>query len=407
MRPSNEALLISALVNSGDCTQAVAFGLEPEMFTGYQAEYRWLLSYFSTYGSSPAKETLLHRYRDFPFVEVTDVAYHCDEVLYDHQRRQTAQVIRRSAAYLQEGDLEEALMTLGGFQVAQRRSPLANALLDTSILDKYDERVETLRMPWKTLDNLTGGIRPGNFWTIAARYGHGKSWVLGEVITTQLMEGKDVLLYSLEMPKDEVLVRIHVLLGAKLGFDVDHVAMRDRIYDRIQYRKIVNAIKDSVPGQLFIEDSGKVTSARVAGDCDKADLTVVDYLGLMHSNTGEPAIKDWRVAATISNQLKETALNHNARIICAAQINRDGDGAAKLPPKSKTLAQSDAIGQDSDVIVTAKRYADNALGYLLDKNRHGPSGVYFFSAYEPNIGNFAEISRESADDRRYESDYTD
>jgi replicative DNA helicase len=226
-------------------------------------------------------------------------------------------------------------------------------------------------------------------------------------MTTQLLSGRDVLFYSLEMPKEEVLVRIHVLMGAKLGFDVDHVAMRDRIYDRIQYRKIVNAIKDSVSGQLFIEDSGKVTSARIAGDCARADLTVVDYLGLMHTNTGQAAIGDWRNMATISNQLKEVCINKQARIVCAAQINREGDTSSKLPPKSKTLAQSDAIGQDSDVVITMKRYAEDALAYLLDKNRHGKSGVYYFSAYEPNVGNFVEISREAADDRRYESDYTE
>jgi replicative DNA helicase len=298
------------------------------------------------------------------------------------------------------------MLTLGSFQTVHRHSPLVNSLHDTSFLDTYDEVVPAVPLPWTTLNNVTGGIRPGDLWTIAARYGHGKSWILAAILADLLLAGKNVLFYSLEMPKAQVQTRVHVLLGARLGFDVDHVAMRDRVYDRIQYRKIMASIEEVVHGQLFIQDSGKVTAARVQAEAKSADLTMVDYLGLMYTNTGQPAIGDWRNMATISNQIKEAALATDSRIVCAAQINREGDTKNKMPPRSKTLSQSDAIGQDSDAILMMKRYSHTAMAYTIDKNRHGADGISFFTNYMPNTGQFGEISKDAAEDRRYDEDYT-
>jgi hypothetical protein len=41
-RPNSESKLISALVNTQDVAAASMYGVTPEMFLGYQSEYRWL-----------------------------------------------------------------------------------------------------------------------------------------------------------------------------------------------------------------------------------------------------------------------------------------------------------------------------------------------------------------------------
>lgn len=407
MRPSNEALLISSLINTGSATAAVALGVEPEMLYGYQPEYRWVLNYAQAYGTCPTPETLRHKFPDFPHTDAHDVGFYVDEVLYGYRKRQAVMAVQAAARLLSEDDLDEALLALSTAHTAMpARTALTNVLSDDSFFATYDQQIQSLSVPWLTLANVTGGIRPGDYWTLAARYGHGKSWMLGWIIAHALMAGQNVLFYSLEMPQAQVLTRIHVMLGALLGYETDHVAMRDRVYDVIQYRKIYDAINERVHGQLFIRDSGKVTSARIAAECPAADLTVIDYLGLMYTNTGMASIGDWRNAATISNQIKETALSTGSRILVAAQINREGDTNSKLPPRSKTLSQSDAIGQDSDVILMMKRYADSAMAVLIDKNRHGADNIHFFTNYKPNVGHFEEISAETADDRRYDEDYT-
>jgi replicative DNA helicase len=102
--------------------------------------------------------------------------------------------------------------------------------------------------------------------------------------------------------------------------------------------------------------------------------------------------------AAISNVLKEIATTNSLPIISAAQINREGDTGGSKPPKVKNLSQSDALGQDADVVVTMKRLSKTVMIYSLEKNRHGESDVLWYSRYLPNDGRFEEIKFERARD---------
>src|SRR6266581_9577954 len=108
-RPSAEALLVSALINTGDVTQAAQIGIEPDMWRGYQAEYRWCLNFQQTYGTPPTKESLIHKFPGFPFTEHTDVRYLIEEVRYAHTKHSLTRSIRDAAAHVAEGDIDEAI----------------------------------------------------------------------------------------------------------------------------------------------------------------------------------------------------------------------------------------------------------------------------------------------------------
>lgn len=406
MRPSSEALLIGALVNNCDPSLAATYGVEPEMFTGYQAEYRWVLSYQATYGDSPTWDALLHKFPDFPRTDATDTAFAAGEVRYAANNRALRAALRSAAGHVAEGDYEEAAMAVSSWTPLSQVKPAVNALHDLSFLDSYHEKPEVIEWPWKTLQSLTGGFRKGDLGILSARTGQGKTWSAVEVVAHTLVAGGNVNCFSLEMPRLQMLTRIHVALGQRLGFDVDHIAMRDRVYDPIAYRKLVNKIRDEVTGQLFLYDpaDGLVSVSTVKAKADEADLNVVDHVGLMRSSIGDRAVADWRITASISNELKEVALAKETRILALVQINREGDSISKYPPKVKNLTGSDALGQDSDVIVTHKKFSPTSMIYSLEKNRHGVDGRYFYTRYLPNEGRFHEISRETADDLRDRED---
>lgn len=402
MRPSAEGLLISSLVTTHDAHAAAIYGISPEMFVGYQAEYRWLLSYTQTYGSCPTRDALLSKFPEFPYVEHADVAFAADEVRYTHNQREIRRAVRSAAQSVAAGDYEEAALALGSYSPFTATKPLVNALQDMSFLTSYEEKPDSLRMPWRTLQEVTGGMRAGDLWYGAARLGNGKSWKAIEVAAHALEQGRRVSLYSLEMPKAQILVRLHVCLGRRLGLPVDHKAMRDKIYDLIAYRKLVNQIRDEITGEIFIFDAsdGKISPATVASRAADVDLSIIDYVGLMSSPLGKRAIDDWRVIAAISNELKEIATAKSTRIFALSQVNRDGDTVSKYPPKVKNLAQSDALGQDGDVVLTHKKFSKTSQVCSIEKNRHGASEVLYFTRFLPNEGSFHEISRDTAEDLR-------
>lgn len=398
-RATSEAHLISALINTQTVDDAAAYGITPDMLVTHQQEFRWAQSHTKIYGTEPSAEALHSRFPEFPLTTATDVAFFCDEVRQDHTKRTFVRVIKDAAYKVQQGDLEEALIAWSSFSPPNAGTRLVSNYGDEKFLEGYGEAKEALSMPWQTVQNLTGGIRSGDYWTWAARTSQGKSWYLMEIAAHTLMQGYDVMMYSLEMSERQCLIRLHVLLGKKLGIEVDHIEMRDGFYPRRSYERLLGEIRERVPGRFYVHDTNKakVTPGLLNANAKKVDLSLVDYIGLMSNMQGDPAIRDWRIAAEISNNIKEIAQSQDARIIVASQINRDGENNSWKPPRVGQLSQSDAIGQDSDVVVTMKQYSRSSMVASVEKNRHGAAGIYFWTRFLPNTGDLSEIPRATAD----------
>jgi hypothetical protein len=198
-------------------------------------------------------------------------------------------------------------------------------------------------------------------------------------------------------------VRLHAALGARLGIkNIDSNGMLRRTYAPAQYKDLLQQIEARVPGAVFVHEvsMGLVTPAVVDVNANHFDLSVIDYVGLMRNDERVPAIKDYRIIAEISNGLKSIALGKHHSIVAASQINRDGVTNSWRPPALHTLAQSDHLGNDGDVVITMKRYGLGASVCSIEKNRHGASGSCFWTKFDANRGDLSEITRDEADEIR-------
>jgi replicative DNA helicase len=214
------------------------------------------------------------------------------------------------------------------------------------------------------------------------------------------VHGKSVVFYSLEMTRRQAQVRLHAALGRRLGHKVDANAMLRRTWPHADYKHLLQSIEEQVPGSVHIHEMsmGLVTPGLVNSHAGDFDLSVIDYVGLMRNDEGLPAIKDYRIIAEISNGLKATCLAKYHPIIAASQINRDGVSVRWRPPALHTLAQSDHLGNDGDVVITMKRFGKGAAVSSIEKNRHGSSGDLFFNLYDANHGDFREITKDEAEE---------
>jgi hypothetical protein len=402
-RPNSESRLISALINVRDVEAAILYGVVPEMFQSYQSEYRWLIAFPKAYSGQPSVESLLTKFPEFPYTEdYTDVAFICDEVKDRHAHAKMALALRGAGEALRQGDTDEAYAFFSSIQHPGNNMTikLRNVLHDEAFLDSYDDEIVRIDVPWQTLQKVTGGPAAGDSWVVAARLGQGKSWTLACMAVLALMNGKRVNLYSLEMPERQVVTRIHALLAFELGIKVTHSDLHGRAYDPIAYKKLLGQIREQVPGELFVADNskGSISTAQVASMSKGMDLVLIDYMGLLSSPFGNRAVEDWRTMATISNIIKEIAGSNEVPIVSAAQINREGETHGWKPPKVKNLAQSDALGQDADVVITMKKRSKTVAIYSIEKNRHGDSGDLFHTRFLPNEGRFEEIGFETARD---------
>jgi replicative DNA helicase len=273
-------------------------------------------------------------------------------------------------------------------------------LTDLSFFDTWEDDHYGVEVPYRILQRHTGGIKRGNLWYMAARPGNGKSAHLCNIATKAVLDGHRVKFYSLEMSEMEVRARFHAALASHFKVpNINVQDIRDRRVDMHEYKTFISELEDRLDGVLDIHTpkDGPVSPGIVAVGAEEYSLNIVDYVGLMRTDTGSASVDDWRMAAQISNRLKEIALASSTGVLAAAQINRDGE-VGGLPPKVKNLAQSDALGQDADVVVTLRSAPHNvATLFSLEKNRHGCSGIPFYTTFEPNEGIYRPIDRDEVE----------
>jgi len=406
---SGEALAISALLNNHDVTAGRSYGLRPEHFIGYQAEYNWLLNYYERYGTDPSKDAFKEAFPHFTFSEHEDVRSAVDMVFKAYAKRDITEAISNAYDLLQVGEIHEAWSTLAQAEPLRTNPKPRRVLTDLDFLDDWESGSSCIEVPYRSLQRLTGGIRPGQIWYLAARPKNGKSAHLVNFVKRAVMDGCRVKFYSLEMSEAEVRARFHaayatylVSKGRKEFKEITLTNIREKKVDRHTYKGFMGVLQDLLDdrgGHIDIHTpaEGLVTPGVIAASAGEYDLNVVDYIGLMRADGGSRAVDDWRVLASISNDLKLTAAQQKTAMLVASQINRDGETGSE-PPRLANLAGSDALGQDGDVICTMRAKPHNvATAISVEGNRHGPSGK-FYTKFDPDLGVFDEISRDEVED---------
>lgn len=406
-RQTYETLLISAVVNSHDTSLHKQWSISPEHFNGYRDEFEWLESFCHSYQRTPSAEELLTKWPDFPHSEIQeDGKWPATEVIRGYNARHVLRKMTEAGTLIKGGEVDDALEVLRGMNAHKVVDPPKNALVDYSFLDSYDEPEDRIELPWSTLQDKTDGFGKGELWYMAARPSQGKSVHTAVIAAHAAMSGRNVIIYSMEMTQRAVQIRLQAIMAHMLGIKVSARDMKSRRYDALEYKRLMQEIEERVPGQIHVHTPKEgpcrpsVVSAR-AGDYD---LNVIDYIGLMRPDGNGRAVDDWRVMASISNELKEIALREDTRMLVASQINREGDNSMN-PPKLKNLSQSDALGQDGDVVLTLKRYGNAAASHFsIEKNREGEANVQYWTNFGVDTGNYTEVTREQADELKADAE---
>jgi len=339
--PSGESLLISALINVGDAEEAQSFGVTPDHFRGYKDEYNWLLNYVKTYGDQPTRDSFKAQFPSFPLSDHADVRSATDMVFKSWGKARLTSAMSEAMDLMGLGDLQAAYNVIADAKPWSTSAKPKRLLTDLTFFDTWEDDHRGVEVPYRLLQRHTGGIKPGNLWYFAARPANGKTAHLCNMATSAVMQGANVIFYSLEMSEMEVRARFHAALATHYGVKGINVQdIRDRRVDMHQYKEFIQFLDEpgKIPGNLDVHTpkDGPVSPATVATRAAEYELNIIDYVTLMRADNGSSAVDDWRTAASISNRLKEIALSEQTGILAASQINRDGE-TGLLPPKVKNL----------------------------------------------------------------------
>ena len=299
------------------------------------------------------------------------------------------------ASYAQQEPLADILghAEKSIFDIVMRRTEGSTLVHIADILPDTYQRIETLSrlkgaidgVPtgFVDLDNLLTGLHGGELVLVGARHSMGKtSFGMNVLSYASVMAGKTVAAFSLEMPRDQLAMRL-LCADARVDMQsVRHGTLRDE-----DWLALSRALGPIAAANLYIDDTSGITPSQLRSRCRRLkierglDLVMVDYIQLMASD-GRAENRQNEVSE-ISRALKGIAKELNVPVLALAQLSRAGAQRSDKRPILSDLRDSGAIEQDADVVMFLHReeYYDpntedkNIAEVIVAKQRNGPLGT--------------------------------
>jgi replicative DNA helicase len=282
------------------------------------------------------------------------------------------------------------------FKIAEQRTKSSDGPQSIhNILEKTVDKIEELYQSpqdgvtgvstgYADLDKMTTGLQPSDLIIVAARPSMGKTtFAMNLAEHAAMTQDKPVLIYSLEMPSEQIMMRMLASLGR-----INQTKVRTGQLDDDDWARLSSTMGLLMEkGKMYVDDASGLTptdvrsrARRIAREHGGISMIMVDYLQLMRV----PSLSDNRTLeiAEISRSLKALAKELQCPVVALSQLNRTLEQRADKRPINSDLRESGSIEQDADLIMFIYRdevYNEDSTDkgvaeIIIGKQRNGPIG---------------------------------
>lgn len=249
------------------------------------------------------------------------------------------------------------------------------------------DEVRGIATGFRDLDQLLGGLQPGNLVVLGARPSIGKTALTLNMADNMATAGLRVAYFSMEMGIDEVCAR---LLSSRTNIDSQRFRTGPLSDDDLLL--ITEAVESLSKTPLMVDDSSSLTVGEMRSKLRRAiaeggvDVAIVDYVQLMNSgrSSGGELENRQQEIAMISRGLKELGRELGIPIIAICQLSRKVEERQDKRPLLSDLKESGSLEQDADIVLFIYReevYKKNKTErpgiaeIITAKHRNGPTGT--------------------------------
>ena len=300
---------------------------------------------------------------------ITNTAAYVKEIKDASVKRELATLATtiKKVAIEDEISANEALDTIQGelykISTNSATSELKDMQTVTSDTLAYIEKMKKLGNKYligqttgfEALDKKTTGFNEGDLVIIAARPAMGKTALVLNMALKNVERGKGVIFFSLEMPAEQLMLR---MLAAKTSIPLQNLRKGDM--DDKEWSNLSAAFDDLNSKKLFVDDGGSININQLRARVRKLaqiqenniSLVVIDYLQLMQGLGNKDRHQE---VSDISRGLKMLARELKIPIVALSQLNRGLESRPDKRPMLSDLRESGAIEQDADIIMFVYR----------------------------------------------------
>ncbi|MGH2406916.1 MAG: replicative DNA helicase [Candidatus Limnocylindrales bacterium] len=302
------------------------------------------------------------------------------------------------------------------FAVSQKRVAAGFSALKSLLHSAYDRldylhqhkgEISGVRTGFKDLDALTTGLQKSDLIIVAARPSIGKtSLALNIAEYASVREGKTVGIFSLEMSKEQLVLRLLSSVA-----NIDSQRLRTGFLEEMDFTRLAPAMNSLAEAPMYIDDTPNISTMELRTKARRLqaeaglDMIVVDYLQLMQSSVVSRDANRVQEVSEISRGLKALARELQIPVVALSQLSRQAEMRESKEPRLSDLRESGSIEQDADLVVflwkereagPTEPDADGEIVKVkLAKHRNGPTGdlALFFRKRQTRFVSLAESER--------------
>ncbi|WP_418640979.1 replicative DNA helicase [Sulfurimonas sp. ST-27] len=260
------------------------------------------------------------------------------------------------------------------------------------LLSKREHLHTGIRVEYDKVDDYYGFTIDGNhlFLLEDMTVTHNTSFILNTV-NSLILQGKGVAFFSLEMPAEQLMLR---LLSIQTSIPLQKLRVGDMNDD--QWSNLNGAIDRMNDAKLFVDDQGSLNINQLRSKLRKLknqhpeiEIAVIDYLQIMQGIGSQDRHLQ---VSEISRGLKMLARELEMPIVALSQLNRGLESRNDKRPMLSDIRESGSIEQDADIILFV--YRDDVYLYKEEKEREKAAkaeGKEFTSTYVEKEEEDAEI----------------
>lgn len=302
---------------------------------------------------------------------------------------------------------EQKILNIGEEGSRMKRGFIGMDSLVVELLDRVQEMADNpsditgVPSGFYDLDRMTSGLQGGDLIVLAARPSMGKtSLAINMAEHIALHEGLPVAVFSMEMGAAQLAVRVVGSIGR-----IDQGHLRTGKLTDEEWPRLTEAIEKLRNISLHIDETAGLTiselrasARRLARQCGKLGLIVVDYLQIMSGSGGSEDNRATELGE-MSRGLKMLAKELQCPVIALSQLSRAVESRTDKRPMMSDLRESGAIEQDADVIMFIYRddyynkdsKEPGVAEVIIGKQRNGPTGTVKL-AFLKNLTRFESLA---------------
>jgi replicative DNA helicase len=249
-----------------------------------------------------------------------------------------------------------------------------NTEIDVRYSETYRKTIKTgiAELDGKTI--LNGGLGAGEIGIIVAPSGHGKSQILVQLGSNALLQGKNVVFYTLELNER--------VIGIRFDSSLTQISSTDCPEHKDKIKSFFD--QNSNLGKLIIKHfpARTTTVNTLRSHLDKLrmkefipDLILIDYAGIMRSTSKNELLR--KELQEVIQECRDLGEELDVPVWTALQSNKDGVNSEFVDITNMSESFGQAAPADF-ILGWNRKSAEKSTGYgnlFIAKNRAGIDGI--------------------------------